>query len=48
MSPEETEPKLPDSVGGPAVEVWVGRGSPEGWGHWKVPFGVKSLTVTLL
>ena len=24
-------------VEGPPVEVWVSRGSPEGWGNWKVP-----------
>ena len=32
MASQETEPKLPTSVGGPPVEVWVGRGSPQGWG----------------
>ena len=33
VTPEETEPKLPASVRGPPVEVWVGRGSPQRWGH---------------
>ena len=42
MAPQETEPK-PASVGGPPVEEWVGRGSPQGWGHWKVPLGVNPL-----
>ena len=37
--PKETEPKPPASVGGPPVAVWVGRGSPQGRGHWKVPLG---------
>ena len=45
MTPQETEPKLPASVGGPPVEEWVGRGSPQGQGHWrqevqKVPLAV--------
>ena len=31
--PKETEAKPPASVGGPPVEVWVGRGSPQGHGH---------------
>ena len=42
---QETEPKLPASVGGPPVETWGGRGSPHGQGHWKVPFGVYPLGV---
>ena len=33
--PQETEPKLGTSVGGSPVEVWVGRGSPQGLGHWQ-------------
>ena len=37
LTPQETEPKLPASVGGPFVKVRVGRGSPQGWEHWKVP-----------
>ena len=31
-TPQETEPKLPASAGGSAVEAWVGRGSPQGRG----------------
>ena len=30
-------------VGQPPVETWVGRGSPQRQGHWKVPLGVKPL-----
>ena len=33
--PQETEAKLPVSVGGSPVEAWVGRGSPQGRGHWQ-------------
>ena len=43
MIPQQTEPKLPASVGGPLAEAWVDRGSPQGLGHWKVPFGTNSL-----
>ena len=32
MTPQETEPKPPASVGGSAAEVWVDRGS--GTGRW--------------
>ena len=32
VTPQETEPKLPANVGGSLVEVWVSRGSPQGWG----------------
>ena len=32
---QETEAKLPVSVGGSPVEAWVGRGSPQGRGHWQ-------------
>ena len=35
VTPQETEPKLHASVGGSPVEAWVGRGSPQAWGHWK-------------
>jgi len=28
--PQETEAKLPASVGGSPVEVWLGGGSPQG------------------
>ena len=37
VTTQETEPKLPASVGGPPVEAWVSRGSPQGQGHWKDP-----------
>ena len=43
VTPQEIEPKLPASVGGPPVEVWVawvGRGSQQKRGHWKVPLGI--------
>ena len=40
MTLQKMEPKLPASVAGPPVEAQVGRGSPQGWGHWKVPLGV--------
>ena len=48
MTPRDTEPKLPATVEGSPVEVWVVRGSPQGRGHWqqqsgKVPFGVNPL-----
>ena len=33
VTPQETEPKLPASVGRPPVETWVGRHSPKGWGN---------------
>jgi hypothetical protein len=50
VTPQETEPKLPASVGGSLVEAWVSRGSPQGWGDWqqlsgKVPLGIKPLGV---
>ena len=43
--PKETDPKLPASVGGSPVELGVGKGSPQGWGHQsgKVPLGINSL-----
>ena len=31
--PQETDSKLPASVGGPPVEVWVSSGPPQGQGH---------------
>ena len=48
MTPQETEPKLFASVGGPPVEAWVGSDSPQGWGpgssspeaHGLSPLGV--------
>ena len=47
-TPQETEPKLPASVGGSLVESCIGRDSPYGQGDWqqlfgKVPFGVNPL-----
>ena len=36
-------PKLPASVGGPPVEMWVGKGSPQGCKHWMVTLGVNPL-----
>ena len=45
VTPQETEPKLPASVGGPPVKEWVGRGSPQGRGHWKIPLGINPLGV---
>ena len=38
--PQETEPKLFANVGGSPVEAWASRASPQGLGHWKVPFGI--------
>ena len=45
---QETKPKLCASVEGFPVEAWVGRGLPQGQGHWqqqswKFPFGVSPL-----
>ena len=45
MTSQDTEPKVPASVGGPPREVWVGRGSPQGRGHWKVSLRVNPLGV---
>ena len=42
---QETESKPSASVGGPPVEAWVGRGSPQGQGHWKFPLGINPLEV---
>ena len=36
LTPQDTEPKLPASVRGAPAEVWIGRGSPQGRGHWEV------------
>ena len=47
MTPKETKAKLSASVGGPPVEVGVGRGSPQGRGHWEVPLGVNPLAVCI-
>jgi len=43
VTPPEAEPKLPVRVGGPPVEAWVSRGSPQRQGHWKGPLGVNPL-----
>ena len=45
---QEAKPKLRASVEGFPVEAWVGRGSPQGQGHWqqqshKFPFGASPL-----
>ena len=50
VTPQETEPKLPASVGVPPVEAWVRKSSPQGWGYWqqqdrKVPLGINPLGV---
>ena len=47
MTPKETKAKLSASVGGPPVEVGVGRGSPQGRGHWEVPLGINPLEFTI-
>ena len=31
VTPQETEPDLPASVGGSPVKIWVSSGSPQGW-----------------
>ena len=36
-TPQEVEQKLPTIVEGSPMEAWVGRGSPQGSGHWEVP-----------
>ena len=33
MTPQETDPDLPMGVQEPLVEVWVGGGLLQGWGH---------------
>ena len=38
VTPEETELKLSASVGESPVDTWIGRGSPQGWGHWQQQF----------
>ena len=48
VTPQETEPDLFASVGGPPVDAWVGSDSPQGWGlgssspeaHGLSPLGV--------
>ena len=48
MAPQETEPKLPASVGGSPVEAWVGRGSLLGLGHWQQLSGEVPLVISSL
>ena len=48
VTSQEIEPKLPVSVGGSPVEMWVSSGSPQGleqWKQWswKVPVSVRPL-----
>ena len=48
--PTGNKPELPLSGGGPPVEAWVDRSSPQIWGLWqlqarKVPLGVNTLGV---
>ena len=38
VTPQETEPDLPASVGGSPEEVGVGCGSLRGQGHWQQKF----------
>ena len=50
MTLQETELKLPGSIGRLPVEVWVSRGSPQHWQHWqqqagKVPLDINPLGV---
>ena len=47
VTPQATEPDLPPGVGGSPVQMWVGHGSSQGWGHrqkgsWEVPPWYKS------
>ena len=37
MTPQEADPKLPASVGGPTVEAWVGQGLTTGTGALEGP-----------
>ena len=48
VTPEETDPKVPTSVGGSPVEAWIDRGSPQEEGNrqqqsGKVPLGLGPL-----
>ena len=46
VTPEETELKLPATVvGGSPVDTWIDRGSPQRWGHWKLPLAINPLGV---
>ena len=47
VTPQETDPDLPASVGGSPVEAWVSKCSPQGWRHWqqqsfKVLLGIRT------
>ena len=35
VTPQETEPDIPSSIGGSPVEVYVGSVLPWGQGHWQ-------------
>ena len=48
MTQQETEPKLPPSVGRFPVEVWISRGSPQVWRHWQQQSRKVSLREDLL
>ena len=48
MSPQQTEPILPASIGKSPAEAWIGRGSPEGWRHWQQQSRKVSLREDLL
>ena len=48
MTQQETKPKLPPSVGRSPVEVWISRGSPQGWRHWQQQSRKVSLREDLL
>ena len=38
VTPQDTEPDLPTSVGGSPAEAGGGCGSPQGQGHWQQKF----------
>jgi len=47
VTPQETDPDLPASVGGSPVEAWVSKFSPQGRRHWqqqsfKVLLGIRT------
>ena len=48
MTPEETDAKLPATVGGSPVEAWVSKGSWQEWGHWQKQSWKVRLDVTPL
>ena len=47
VTPWETEPDLPASVGGPPAEAGVSCGSPGAQGHWQQKFWEVFLGVSL-